>query len=89
MARRRGSKRVQSQARKLIARELSPDAWLVTGGELEHRVMVDDDLYICDCGKQKNAKGHWCSHVLCVYFAKILPIRVGTDIFQERLIQSI
>lgn len=62
-----GTRRTRNRARKLTAKEIKPGAWLVTGGELGHGVMVQDGGFVCDCGKQEFARDGMCSHILAVW----------------------
>lgn len=83
-----GSRTVRRRARKLVAQEIKPGVWLVTGGEIGHGVTVnggDPPGYKCDCNGQEGAIDGMCSHCLAVWaqvngnqdFLKNTNIRLG------------
>ena len=64
-----GSATTRRRARKLLAQELKPGTWLVTGGEIGHGVTVDGGPpgYECDCNGFEGAIDGMCSHCLAVW----------------------
>ena len=62
-----GNQRTRHRAKMLKTNQIWEYTWIVTGGENEHRVTLENRTWQCDCKGQDSAVDGMCSHCLAVW----------------------
>jgi len=58
---------MRNRARNLLkCHRVNDKLWLIWGGEANHNVKVNDDIFSCDCGPFTNGQVDLCSHIIKV-----------------------